>query len=65
MPVKKGGTAMQNWFRAVWSPSSFPLADSSPRGSDTTDDEQKAHQAQAQRHQHFGGLAATCTGWRY
>ena len=36
MPVKKGGTAMQNWFRTVWSPSSFPLAERSPRGRETT-----------------------------
>ena len=64
MPVKKGGTAMQNWFRAVWSPSSFPLAERSPRGNDTTVMSRKLTRLKHSVTSIFGPNSA-CTGWRY
>ena len=64
MPVKKGGTAMQNWFRAVWSPSSLPLAERSPRGNDTTVMSRKLTRL---RHSVTNVLETSrdCTGWWY
>ena len=64
IPVKNGGTAMQNWFRNVWSPSSFPLADSNPKGSDTTTISTKLTRLKHSVTSIFGPNSA-CTGWRY
>ena len=64
MPVKNGGTAMQNWFRNVWSPSSFPLADNNPKGSDTTTISTKLTRLKHSVTSIFGPNSA-CTGWRY